>query len=172
MRLKTIISLILLASFIVTAQEYKNESEQKEKFRREEFKSAMKKFDVYSNQMTKSDGSIDALYYDIKLDFNFSALQITGEVTGRFRSNVNSLSQFDLDFSSGMNVDSIGGNAVSFNHSNNELTITLNQNYNIDDLFEATIYYSGSPQSTGLGSFDFTSSRASRLVALQRFTSR
>ena len=163
MRLKTLMSLILLTSFIINAQEYKNEPEEKEKFRREEFKRAMKKFDVNSNQVTKSDGSIDALYYDINLDFNFSTLQITGEVTGRFRSKMNSLSQFNLDFSSGMTVDSVGGNAVSFNHSNNELNITLNQNYNIDDIFEATIYYSGSPQSTGFGSFDFTSSRASTL---------
>ena len=65
MRLQTLITLILLFSFFINAQEYQKEPEEKEKFRRAEFKRAMKKFDVSSNQVTKSDGSIDALYYDI-----------------------------------------------------------------------------------------------------------
>ena len=63
MRLQTLITLILLFSFFINAQEYQKEPEEKEKFRRAELKRAMKKFDVSSNQVTKSDGSIDADSY-------------------------------------------------------------------------------------------------------------
>ena len=147
----------------VNAQISPEDQDAKEKFRRSEFKNAMKKFNNNANLATKSDGSFDALYYDIGIDFNFSSLEIVGEVTGRFKSKINGLTQFSLDFSSGMTIDSISGAALSYTHSSNELTLTTNQTYNVDDIFEATIYYSGYPQSTGFGSFSFTANRASTL---------
>jgi aminopeptidase N len=163
MKLKLLITLLLALAVGINAQDYQKDQVEKAKFRRAEFKNSMKKFNTNSDLVSKSDGSFDALYYDINLDFNFSSFQITGEVTGRFKSKVNSLLQVSLDFDSDMTVDSVSSSAVSFTHSSNELVLTLNQSKNIDDVFDVTVYYSGSPQSTGFGSFSFNSNRASTL---------
>jgi aminopeptidase N len=164
MRLGTLISIILLFSLLINAQQYQKELNEKEEFRREEFKNAMKKFDVKSSQVTKSDATIDALYYEIKLDLDFTAQDISyGEVTGRFSSKVDSLSQISLDFDDNMSVDSIDGNAVSFTHSGYTLIINLDQTYNLNDIFEVTVYYNGAPNSSGFGSWGMNSSRASTL---------
>jgi len=164
MKIKTLITFLIALTIGIMAQNFQDDQGEKEKFRRSEFKRSMKNFNPNSNLETKTDGSIDALYYEIKLNLDFSALDISyGEVTGRFKSKANSLTQINLDFDNNMTVDSVGENAISFTHIGSVLIINLDQVYNIDDIFEVTVYYNGAPNSTGFGSWRMTSSRASTL---------
>ncbi|MFC2088215.1 M1 family aminopeptidase, partial [Calditrichota bacterium] len=160
MRLFTIVFLFFAFSFNLLAQLSKEDKEVQQTFRQNEMKSYMKGMNAKSTQGIKSDGSIDALYYEIKLNFDFVLLEINGEVTGRFRSKVNSLSQITLDFDDNMSVDSIKGNVTSFSHSGYDLTVNLAQTFNSNDVLEVTVFYHGSPNSSGFGSFSMTSSRA------------
>jgi len=164
MSLRIILFVSTVLSFNLFSQVTQENLDARQKFREFESKRLVKTVLANSTQSVKGDGSVDALYYEINLELNFTSQTISsGEVTGRFRSLANSLTQVILDFENNMNVTSVGGNGISYTHNGNHLAITLDQAYNIDDIFEVTVFYNGSPSSSGFGSWSMTSSRASTL---------
>ena len=58
-----------------------------------------------------------------------------------------SLSTMELDFSTGMTVSAAtsGGASASFTHSNNLVTVTLDQTYATGDTVVVSVTYSGNP---------------------------
>ena len=70
---------------------------------------------------------------------------------------INELDSLFLDLANVLTVDSVkaGNQSLSFAHSDNKITILLPQPYNINESFELTVFYQGTPIATGLRSFVF-----------------
>jgi aminopeptidase N len=102
----------------------------------------------------------DVVYYDLKIDIRDDYNErITGQVTTHGRALIENFDQVLLDLCTTLTVDSIlsEGLPLSFSHANNVITITLNRGYTIDELFNVTVYYHGTPcQTSSFPSFDYT----------------
>ncbi|MCP5062292.1 MAG: T9SS type A sorting domain-containing protein [Ignavibacteriae bacterium] len=104
------------------------------------------------------DNRYDVTYYKLDLNISYSARQIIGAVTVKAKSLENNLSEFFLDLQDHFIIDSVVSNGTSLINSlaDGKLNITLNKNYNLDEEISLTVYYQGSPVSTGFGSFEFS----------------
>jgi len=98
----------------------------------------------------------DVTYYDIDLDINIGNEIVTGRVEIHFSSLTDGLEMIQMDFDSGMNVDSLDGAAATFNHFSNLLSLTLDGSYDLDETAVVVIYYHGHPTETGFKGFDFS----------------
>lgn len=90
----------------------------------------------------------DVLHTRIDIEVTPAAHTVAGTVTITAKSLVANLTTFAvyLDPVGGaQSITSIGGDAVSFTHVSDKVTLTLNQAYNINDEFTISISYSGSP---------------------------
>lgn len=98
----------------------------------------------------------DVHYYDIVLDIDVDAEIVTGIVEVHFTSDVNDLENIQLNFDSGMTVDSISHNAATFNHFSDMVSITLDGSYDMGESAVVSIYYHGHPTEVGFKGFDFS----------------
>ena len=105
----------------------------------------------------QSDTSINAVYYKLDLYITENPNFLTGAVTINSVSKINGLSSLFYDFSNNMTVDSViyNGSSHSYIHSNDKISISFSENFNINDLISIVIYYHGVPIPTGFGSFIF-----------------
>ncbi|RPI73171.1 MAG: T9SS C-terminal target domain-containing protein [Ignavibacteriales bacterium] len=103
------------------------------------------------------DPAYDVIYYKLNLGISYKPQYLNGDVTVIAKSNEDSLSSFFLDLSNSLVVDSVKSDTVSltFKHNQDILTIYLKEVLSINENFEVTVYYQGTPQTTGLGSFVF-----------------
>jgi aminopeptidase N len=99
----------------------------------------------------------DATYYRLDIAIDENTETVGGDVLMVGRSLVDSLSIVEIDLYDNMQVDSVksSGQVLGFTRSNNVLSATLSATVNIDELFIVRIFYSGTPQSVGWGSFGF-----------------
>jgi aminopeptidase N len=99
----------------------------------------------------------DVDHYDIHIDVDFPGEIITGDVTITGRSQVPTLGLLLVDLQDDMAVSAItrDGTPLSFIHSTNRLTITLDQTFAVDETFDIRIQYSGHPVEGGLLSWSF-----------------
>ncbi|MCF6269477.1 MAG: T9SS type A sorting domain-containing protein [Melioribacteraceae bacterium] len=144
--------LLLLLSSVVTSQESTNicsESKIKHFTRLEKFQ----------NLQYPGDGNIDVTYYKLDIALDYSSRNIAGDVTIISKSLVDNLSLINFDLQNTLNVNTVmlNGNKITFNHENNLLNITLPTSYNVGEVFSIVINYSGTPGSSGFGSFAFSS---------------
>ena len=106
-------------------------------------------------QETENQGVIDARYYKLEMEINYSPNEINASVTAVFTSLTDNLTSVELDLENSLSVDSVAGAAVSFSHSNHLLALTLDQVYHNDADVEVIVYYSGTPSQADRRSFQF-----------------
>jgi aminopeptidase N len=99
----------------------------------------------------------DVKYYDLNLDIDPNTQNIIGEVKVLAEVINIPIGQMELNFLDNMMVSkvTIGGSSVTFDHSDDILTITLDRTYNSGEQFEVTVDYSGNPEQSGFGAFVF-----------------
>ncbi len=98
----------------------------------------------------------DIHYQTMHWDIDPAQHYITGEITFYFKSKVNNLSEFILDLSNALIVNSVTrkGAALNFIHSGDQLlTIDLEKTMAAGELDTVTVSYEGAPPSNGFGSF-------------------
>lgn len=129
-------------------------------FRKIEQKASLEQFRRLQKPVTPDSADFDQLYYDLRFEITTTPRNLTGTVTGRFKSNVNGLNQIKLNFDSREDLTpwqnfSVSGNVDGFFHSNWVLRINLDKPYNAGDIFSLTIQYAGVPRQTGFKGFEF-----------------
>jgi aminopeptidase N len=104
---------------------------------------------------TPSQVDFDVTHYLVDVDFDESALSITGRVVMTATSLVDGLTTIELDLLDNMAVASVasGFTALAHTHANDLLEITLAESFDSGESFSVTVAYSGTPLSTGFGSF-------------------
>lgn len=114
----------------------------------------------YSNLLLKSSKSYTGSGYDIKYHrlqwyINPDTLYIKGSVTSIFKAKENLLNKIDFNLSDTLNVDSVKYHSLSipFTHISGVVSISLTLPIGINQIDSITVYYQGSPISSGLGSF-------------------
>ncbi len=130
----------------------------------------VKKFSsLYKTEKYPGDDSYDVLYYKLNLNINhvfFTSNYIRGAVTTKAKVLNNNFNSFYLELMNTLTVDSVKSNlgAVTFNHVDNKINITLPVTLNKNDIFEVTVFYRGVPGASGLGSFEFTTHNGSPII--------
>lgn len=100
---------------------------------------------ILANICPASQEDFDVTYYEINISIDPDSEIVSGYVTVRAKSEIDGLTTMILDLYDNMTVDSISGNISSFIHHNNQIEITLDKTYNVDEEVEETIYYYGHP---------------------------
>jgi aminopeptidase N len=95
---------------------------------------------------------------DVEIDF---ALQtIAGDCTWTFKSTVNGLTAVTLELDSVFAVSNVtsSGFAAAWTRPGNQVAVTLDHPYLVDEIFTVGLHYSGTPSAgAGFGSFTFSS---------------
>ncbi|NLT50511.1 MAG: T9SS type A sorting domain-containing protein [Ignavibacteria bacterium] len=101
------------------------------------------------------DSQIDVTFYRLNLNINIDSKFIDAAVTVDLRFTEDNVTNFFLDLSNNLVIDSIksGQSKLSFNHSNSQINITLPEEKTLNDKISVTVFYKGSPSGTGFGSF-------------------
>jgi aminopeptidase N len=109
-------------------------------------------------------GNYDALYYRLDLFVDPRAGELSGfvEMTGMAKSD--EFTTVELDFYDNMTVDSVTVDAVSFDHSDNVLTLRLSRPRLTGEQFTVRIYYHGRPMNLGFSSFSFDTQSGTPIV--------
>jgi len=118
----------------------------------------MRLLEAVYGQAPAAQEDMDVLYYRLDLRVDEVAHIIDGRVTIRVRSLVNGFSQPIFDFLTAMDIDSVYDGesyTTSWTHTNNFLTISLASSYDIDEEFEVTVVYHGTPSGGVLQGFFF-----------------
>lgn len=104
------------------------------------------------------DSSFDVKYYKLDLQVLLSPNLIKGDVRVSAAILLPELQSIYLDLNGTLNVTSVklNDNPVSFGQTNNRLTIQLDRQYAMQEIFHIDISYSGVPGSSGFGSFVFS----------------
>jgi Peptidase family M1 domain/Peptidase M1 N-terminal domain/Putative Ig domain/Dockerin type I domain len=99
----------------------------------------------------------DALYYELNFEVEFGTEIITGYVQTHGVSLITDLSFIELDLLDNMLVDSVkmNGAHISFTHSNDLVTATLDDTFGISETFSVYVYYHGHPTEGGFQAFAF-----------------
>ena len=122
-----------------------------------EMKSLEKEFAI-SKVTYPGDSSIDVTYYKLNLKVTYEPNYLIGIVQVNAKpAGSSNLSNFFLDLQDPLTVDSVklGNTKLSFTHQNAKLNISLDKTYSSNEEFSVTIYYQGTPGSSGFGSFQF-----------------
>ena len=104
------------------------------------------------------DQNIDVTYYKLNLDISYNSQTISGTVTINAKSTIDNLSSVFFDLQNYFTIHSvtINGSDLIRSFENNKISITLDKVYNIGEEFSIDITYSGTPGSSGFGSFEFS----------------
>jgi aminopeptidase N len=116
---------------------------------------------AFSKPALLDSSDYDQIYYDLNFDITTDPQNLTGTVTGFFRSNINGLTHVNLNFDSREDYPPywadfiVSGNVSSYTHSNWELSVNLDRAYDSGEYFNITVHYSGIPRPSGLAGFWF-----------------
>lgn len=105
------------------------------------------------------DATIDAGYYFLDLTIRPENKWLVGRVKSTFTVRAEQISNFFLDLSSSLRVDSVFLNdkKVAFEHSSGKINISLEQSLFKDEQFTTTVFYQGVPlQSPQTYTIEFT----------------
>jgi aminopeptidase N len=89
----------------------------------------------------------DALFYNLEIAFDPPSETVEGVVTMRAESVVTGLSTVILDLYDNLSVTSVTRDAVplSYSHSSDRVSVTLDQSFNEGEIFDVTVAYHGAP---------------------------
>ncbi|MBD3168617.1 MAG: T9SS type A sorting domain-containing protein [candidate division Zixibacteria bacterium] len=116
---------------------------------------------------------LDQSDYDVKwwlLDIDVTDIEneiITGTVTMTSEAVVDGVDEIQYDFDRTMNVDDVrmGGQSVSYTHSGDLITITLDREYNTGEEFTTEVDYHGHPPGSGFGSFTWETHQGNPIIS-------
>ncbi len=112
----------------------------------------------YTLDETQAD--YDALYYELWIDLrNFAGQQITGHTNIHGRALVANFNEVVLDLCDTLTVDSVRGalnEVLSYTRGGQQITVSLERDYALNESFMLTIYYHGHPcLGGGISTFDW-----------------
>ncbi|MFQ6093550.1 MAG: M1 family aminopeptidase [bacterium] len=94
----------------------------------------------------------DVRFYELDLSIDPSTQTVTGTVTIRAESGIESLTQAVVNLSNTMTVTGVTGDASGYTHADDLLTINLDGSYGVGETFRVSIAYTGQPvEESGLG---------------------
>ncbi len=109
--------------------------------------------------VTRNQLDYDVKYYDLDLVIDPEDETVSGTVGVRFEPLTNGLMLIELDLYDGLTVSEvtdISGVNLDYSHTSNDiLTVFLPVAVNVGEVYEVIVHYSGSPGSSGFGSFGF-----------------
>jgi len=99
----------------------------------------------------------DVLFYDIFIRVNDTTEILYGSVGFVAKAAEPGVSEVEVDFYSGMSIDSIVSPAgiLSYSRAGSVVTVVLDGTYDTDEEFEFVFYYNGHPIEGGLQAFSF-----------------
>ncbi|MFZ5980147.1 MAG: M1 family aminopeptidase [Candidatus Zixiibacteriota bacterium] len=99
----------------------------------------------------------DVTLYDIYIRVNDTTEILYGVVKIVASVTEDAVSAVDVDFYSGMSIDSIvsPGGTLSYTRSGNVVTVNLDRAYDTDEIFDFDFFYHGHPTEGGLQAFSF-----------------
>lgn len=99
----------------------------------------------------------DARFYDIFIRVNDTTEIIYGRVLMVADATVDGLTSAQIDFHSGMTLDSIVGptGALGYSRTGDVVAVTLDQTYSTGQSFRLSLYYHGHPVEGGFQAFSF-----------------
>ncbi len=98
----------------------------------------------------------DVTYYRLQLNIDPAAEQIFGSVEMSAQAKVNGFQSVELDLTSNMIVNGVGGAAANFSRSGDKLILQLSQPRQSGEAFTVRVNYRGQPQTAGFGAFGFS----------------
>ena len=101
--------------------------------------------------------SVDAQFYDVTIKVDIPTQIIYGNVEGVYRSEVDGLTNIEIDLDTTLTVDSVynsSGN-LSFVHSDMRLNVTMDRAYNSGEDASFNVVYHGHPTEGGFQAFSF-----------------
>ena len=101
--------------------------------------------------------SIDVIHYNIKLILQPEEKKIYGDVTISMKVNDEKLSKIDINFYDNLDISLLEVNGQKAKYRRSEKIISIEKPKDIKDSAYVRIIYSGTPESQGLGSFEFSS---------------
>ncbi len=103
------------------------------------------------------DSNIDITYYKLNLTISHQPNYLKGIVTVQGKSKTGNLTRVFLDLRDNLLVDSIksNGKKMPFEHTGDQIFISLPQSLTLNESFNFDIYYQGRPDQSGFGSFVF-----------------
>ncbi len=103
------------------------------------------------------DQNIDVTYYKLDLTISYHNKSIDGIVTITAKSLTDNLTNVFFDLQDHFNLEdiSLNGNSVTAILKNDKIDISLDKTLNLGEEFSVEITYSGTPGSSGFGSFEF-----------------
>ena len=152
---------LLVTAQLLLAQE--SESYLKGQFRAQE----ARRFQTLAKQssaLTPGQEGFDVTFYKLDLKLTVSPNFLSGSVTMIAKSLVSNLNAITLDLADPMIVDSVySGGIRVFNVTRQPLVVNigLNRSYSVGQPFTTVVYYHGTPQGTGFGTFSFSSTSGS-----------
>jgi aminopeptidase N len=119
-----------------------------------------------TSTLTPEQEKIDVIYYRLNLEINPDTYTIQGYTQGTIIVLDSTLAYLELDFTNSLTVSQVtlNGDTTGYTHSSNHLQISLPSTMNIGDTLTTGITYSGTPPSTGFGSFNFDTHNGQRLI--------
>ena len=101
--------------------------------------------------------TLDVLYYRLDIRVSVSSISLAGSVLVRARAMTGGVNTISLDLADAMVVDSVrsGGIRLPVTRFPTSFTAQLARSYNEGETVETEVYYHGSPDATGFGSFLF-----------------
>ena len=94
-------------------------------------------------------------YYKLEIEINYDPNTIDASVMAIITSLTDNLASIELNLENSLTVEIVAGDAVSFSHYNNLLTLNLDRSYNLNEEIIVKIYYSGKPSQKDGRSFQF-----------------
>ncbi len=101
--------------------------------------------------------TLDVLYYGLDIRVSVFSASLAGSVLVRARAVTGGINTMSLDLAGRMVVDSVrsGGTRLPVTRFPSSFTAQLSRTYNEGEIVEAEVYYHGTPDPTGFGSFLF-----------------
>jgi aminopeptidase N len=139
--------IIVIVLAISISQLYAQKSTELQKHYDLEFQT-FKEF-VIKNATFKGDENIDVKFYHLDIEIGIASPFIEGTVLCSFEPLVANLNEVILNLNSALSVQNVGFPGVAFIQENDEIIITLNEEYNPGDLINLEIEYEGVPVLAG-----------------------
>jgi aminopeptidase N len=106
---------------------------------------------------TANQADYDVAFYDIDISIDPVGRTVSGTVAMTAEVLSTTLTYCDINLLDNMTVTQVSNTsgALSFTHSGDILSVTLDRAYSQGESFSVTVQYGGTPNPTGFGSFEF-----------------
>lgn len=154
-----LITFLIFISFHVGAQEFTTRD-----IAESEAKAAAPRINNTTTTHSYS-GNYDLTYQRLDLDVDPSESSISGTITSHFIAEAD-LSEISFDLNANMNVTAVeqDNSGLSFTHQEDQLVISLDQTLPQGTLDSLSVTYSGTPSSSGFGTFEQSTHNGNGIV--------